>query len=150
MSLQELINAVELAPRVEKTYAMIKPDAMAAGAADDIMHLIENAGFTILASRKLHVRIFSAHFSSFLRKSYSFIHNRTPQFLPQRLTTLPRPLGPAHVPPPLRRPSPLLHPTITSHTFKYPPSFHDYPWASPMRSLFPSHLPLLLPSFPCS
>jgi hypothetical protein len=41
---------------VEKTYAMIKPDAMAAGKAEEIMKLIEEAGFTIVASRKVYVR----------------------------------------------------------------------------------------------
>lgn len=41
---------------LERTYAMIKPDAVAAGKAEEIMHLIEYNGFTIIAKQKLQVR----------------------------------------------------------------------------------------------
>ena len=39
----------------EKTYAMIKPDALRAGKAEEICQLIEVHGFTILAKQKLQV-----------------------------------------------------------------------------------------------
>mmetsp|Transcript_25647 Transcript_25647/g.87840 ORF Transcript_25647/g.87840 Transcript_25647/m.87840 type:complete len:358 (-) Transcript_25647:91-1164(-) len=38
---------------MEKTYAMIKPDAVSSGNADSIMQLIEANGFTILAKQKV-------------------------------------------------------------------------------------------------
>lgn len=40
---------------VEKTLALIKPDAVAAGKAEEIMHLIEVKGFTIVAKQKMQV-----------------------------------------------------------------------------------------------
>ena len=40
----------------EKTYAMIKPDAVGAGKAEEICQLIEVHGFTIVAKRELQVR----------------------------------------------------------------------------------------------
>jgi len=40
----------------EKTYAMIKPDALRAGKAEEICQLIEVHGFTITAKQKLQVR----------------------------------------------------------------------------------------------
>lgn len=40
----------------EKTYAMIKPDAVRAGKAEEIKQLIELNGFTIVAQQKLQVR----------------------------------------------------------------------------------------------
>ena len=39
----------------EKTYAMIKPDALRAGKAEEICQLIEVHGFTIIAKQKLQV-----------------------------------------------------------------------------------------------
>lgn len=39
----------------EKTYAMIKPDALKAGKAEEICQLIEVHGFTIIAKQKLQV-----------------------------------------------------------------------------------------------
>jgi nucleoside diphosphate kinase len=39
----------------QKTYAMIKPDAVAAGASERIMQLIESNGFTIVQQAKLQV-----------------------------------------------------------------------------------------------
>jgi nucleoside diphosphate kinase len=41
---------------LEKTFAMIKPDAVSWGRADEIMQLIQLAGFTIIAKQKLQVR----------------------------------------------------------------------------------------------
>ena len=41
----------------EKTYAMIKPDAVAAGKAEEICQLIEVHGFTIVSRQKLQVQI---------------------------------------------------------------------------------------------
>ncbi len=40
---------------LERTLALIKPDAVQAGKADEIMQLIELAGFTIIAQQKLQV-----------------------------------------------------------------------------------------------
>ena len=40
----------------EKTYAMIKPDALRAGKAEEICQLIEVHGFTIIAKQKLQVK----------------------------------------------------------------------------------------------
>lgn len=40
----------------EKTYAMIKPDAVAAGKAEEICQLIEVHGFTVVSKQKLQVR----------------------------------------------------------------------------------------------
>lgn len=39
----------------EKTYAMIKPDALRAGKAEEICQLIEVHGFIIIAKQKLQV-----------------------------------------------------------------------------------------------
>lgn len=44
----------------EKTYAMIKPDAVAAGKAEEICQLIEVHGFTIVSRQKLQVLIGSS------------------------------------------------------------------------------------------
>ncbi len=41
----------------EFTLAMIKPDAVAAGSARDIMHAIESNGFHIIAKNYLEVRV---------------------------------------------------------------------------------------------
>ena len=41
----------------EKTYAMIKPDAVGAGKAEEICQLIEVHGFTIVSKQKLQVRM---------------------------------------------------------------------------------------------
>ena len=46
--------AVEI-PGLESTLAMIKPDAVKAGKAEEICQLIELAGFTIVAKQKLQV-----------------------------------------------------------------------------------------------
>jgi hypothetical protein len=45
-------------PRVQlqKTLALIKPDAVAAGRASEIMQIIELSGFTIIAKEHLQVR----------------------------------------------------------------------------------------------
>lgn len=48
-------------PSVEKTLALIKPDAVAKGKANEIMQLIEMAGFTIVMKQKLQVRDCRAH-----------------------------------------------------------------------------------------
>ena len=40
---------------LERTYAMIKPDAVAAGNSGKIIDLIENNGFRIVAMKKLHM-----------------------------------------------------------------------------------------------
>jgi nucleoside-diphosphate kinase len=40
---------------MERTFALIKPDAVAAGKVDDIMQLAELAGFTIVAKQQLQV-----------------------------------------------------------------------------------------------
>lgn len=40
---------------LEKTFALIKPDAVRAGKAQEIMQLIELNGFTIIAKQKLQV-----------------------------------------------------------------------------------------------
>jgi nucleoside-diphosphate kinase len=42
---------------VERTYSMIKPDAVAAGHAGEILALIEKAGFKILALRMLRMTV---------------------------------------------------------------------------------------------
>ena len=41
----------------EKTYAMIKPDAVKAGKAEEICQLIEVHGFTIIAKQKLQASL---------------------------------------------------------------------------------------------
>eukprot|EP00891_Asterochloris_glomerata_P007451 jgi/Astpho2/7451/e_gw1.00114.172.1_t len=46
--------AVEI-PGLESTLAMIKPDAVKAGKAEEICQLIELAGFTIVAKQKLQL-----------------------------------------------------------------------------------------------
>ena len=40
---------------IQMTLALIKPDAVAAGNAREIMQLIEMAGFTVLCKKKLQV-----------------------------------------------------------------------------------------------
>mmetsp|Transcript_32772 Transcript_32772/g.59385 ORF Transcript_32772/g.59385 Transcript_32772/m.59385 type:complete len:212 (-) Transcript_32772:410-1045(-) len=44
-----------MAEKLEKTYAMIKPDAVRKGKAEEIMQLIELNGFTIIAKQKLQL-----------------------------------------------------------------------------------------------
>lgn len=51
-----LVSELETIPQVEKTFALIKPDAVAAGKARDIMHLIEHHGFTIVTKKRMQVR----------------------------------------------------------------------------------------------
>jgi hypothetical protein len=43
--------------QLQKTFAMIKPDAVAAGRASEIMQIIELSGFTIIAKEHLQVRV---------------------------------------------------------------------------------------------
>ena len=52
----------------EKTYAMIKPDALRAGKAEEICQLIEVHGFTIIAKQKLQVCHCTAPLSSARRR----------------------------------------------------------------------------------
>lgn len=40
---------------LEKTYAMIKPDAVAAGSVDSILKMAEDAGFTIIATERMQL-----------------------------------------------------------------------------------------------
>lgn len=41
--------------QLERTFAIIKPDAVAAGQAGEILSMVEKAGFRILALRMLHM-----------------------------------------------------------------------------------------------
>lgn len=55
MTVQSLLEELADVPKVEKTLALIKPDAVASGAARDILHLIEHHGFTIVHKKRLQV-----------------------------------------------------------------------------------------------
>lgn len=45
------------ADALQRTLAIVKPDAVAAGKADEILHLAELAGFTVIQKRQLTVRM---------------------------------------------------------------------------------------------
>lgn len=49
---------MEASGHLEKTYAMIKPDAVAAGHSERILQRIESSGLTIVQKSKLQVRSF--------------------------------------------------------------------------------------------
>jgi len=55
----ELVVELASVPQVEKTFALIKPDAVSAGRARDILHLIEHHGFTIVAKKRMQVSGFT-------------------------------------------------------------------------------------------
>ena len=58
---------------LERTYAMIKPDAVAAGQTGQILALIENNGFRIVAMRKLQMTQAQA-------ESFYGVHKERPFF----------------------------------------------------------------------
>jgi len=60
---------------VERTYAMIKPDAVAAGHVDSILAAIRASGFTICAEKRL--RLTQADAASFYKE-----HEGKPFFAP--------------------------------------------------------------------
>ena len=45
---------------MERTFAIIKPDAVAAGHIGDILRIIESHGFTIVAMKKIRMRVAEA------------------------------------------------------------------------------------------
>jgi nucleoside-diphosphate kinase len=58
---------------LERTYAMIKPDAVAAGQAGQILALIEKHGFRIVAMRKLQMTLAQA-------EAFYGVHKERPFF----------------------------------------------------------------------
>ena len=44
---------------LERTFALVKPDAVAADNADEILHIAELKGFKVLARQRLRVRLSS-------------------------------------------------------------------------------------------
>lgn len=82
---------------VERTLAMVKPDAVAAGAADEILHLAELAGFTVIQKRQMQVRCAAEGACSKGARS----RNAQPAASPKN--------SQCDCTPPLPRPQPLAH-----------------------------------------
>ena len=58
---------------VERTFAMIKPDAVARGVTGDILTMIEKAGFRVVALKKHHITLKQA-------ESFYAVHRERPFF----------------------------------------------------------------------